>query len=126
MAPHLLHPKDIQVRLGHCSITETMDTYGHPFPDSGDGGRGAIDAAFHGPDPAQSPDKGTQNTHQRRSQRVGRTSRPVSRVLSLARTRTGDHPSGTAVAGGLVRSTCRLGRAALERLHSDDASAATS
>src|SRR5687767_565072 len=27
----------------------------------------------------------------------------------------GDHPSGTAVAGGLVRSTRELGRAALER-----------
>ena len=28
----------------------------------------------------------------------------------------GDHPSATAVASGLVRSTRRLGRAALERL----------
>src|SRR4029079_3802717 len=51
--------------------------------------------------------------------RGGRARRPVSRVLSSARTRTGDHPSGTAVASGLVRSTCELGRAALERSHSD-------
>jgi hypothetical protein len=34
----------IQVRLGHATITETMDTYGHLFPDSEDLGRGAIDA----------------------------------------------------------------------------------
>jgi integrase len=36
----------IQARLGHASITETMDTYGHLFPDSEDLGRGAIDAAL--------------------------------------------------------------------------------
>jgi integrase len=41
-----LNPKVIQVRLGHASITETMDTYGHLFPDSEDLGRGTIDAAF--------------------------------------------------------------------------------
>jgi integrase len=36
----------IQARLGHASITETMDTYGHLFPDAEDLGRGAIDAAL--------------------------------------------------------------------------------
>jgi hypothetical protein len=36
----------IQVRLGHATITETMDTYGHLFPDAEDLGRGAIDAIF--------------------------------------------------------------------------------
>jgi len=41
-----LHPKEIQVRLGHASITETMDTYGHLFPDSEESGRGAIQGAF--------------------------------------------------------------------------------
>ena len=41
----------------------------------------------------------------------GGTSQPVSRILCQPRL-TGDHPSGTAVAGGLVRSTRRLGRAA--------------
>jgi Phage integrase family len=39
-----LNPKVIQARLGHATIAETMDTYGHLFPDSGDLGRGAIDA----------------------------------------------------------------------------------
>jgi integrase len=41
-----LHPKEIQVRLGHASITETMDTYGHLFPDSEESGRGAIQGAL--------------------------------------------------------------------------------
>lgn len=41
-----LNPKVIQVRLGHASITETMDTYGHLFPDSEDLGRGTIDTAL--------------------------------------------------------------------------------
>ncbi|WP_448613344.1 tyrosine-type recombinase/integrase [Modestobacter sp. URMC 112] len=38
-----LHPKAIQARLGHATIAETMDTYGHLFPDSEDHGRGALD-----------------------------------------------------------------------------------
>ena len=41
-----LHPKVIQARLGHATIAETMDTYGHLFPDSEDPGRGAIDDAL--------------------------------------------------------------------------------
>jgi len=41
-----LNPKMIQARLGHATITETMDTYGHLFPDAEDVGRGAIDAIF--------------------------------------------------------------------------------
>jgi hypothetical protein len=41
-----LNPKVIQARLDHATITETMDTYGHLFPDSEDLGRGAIDAIF--------------------------------------------------------------------------------
>jgi integrase len=39
-----LHPKEIQVRMGHATIGETMDTYGHLFPNAEDSGRGAIDA----------------------------------------------------------------------------------
>ena len=35
-----LNPKAIRARLGHASITETMDTYGHLFPDAEDLGRG--------------------------------------------------------------------------------------
>ena len=41
-----LNPKVIQARLGHASITETMDTYGHLFPDAEDLGRGTIDAVL--------------------------------------------------------------------------------
>jgi hypothetical protein len=41
-----VNPKVIQARLGHATITETMDTYGHLFPDAEDLGRGAIDAIF--------------------------------------------------------------------------------
>jgi integrase len=45
-----LHPKIIQTRLGHATIKETMDTYGHLFPDAEDAGRGAIDAMFARPE----------------------------------------------------------------------------
>ena len=50
-----------------------------------------------------------------------RTGWPVGRVLSpgFLRRPVGDHPSRTTVAGGLVRSTRELGRAALERSLSD-------
>ena len=41
-----LNPKVIQARLGHATITETMDTYGHLFPDAEDLGRGVIDTIF--------------------------------------------------------------------------------
>ena len=44
--PGNVNPKVIQARLGHATITETMDTYGHLFPDAEDLGRGAIDAIF--------------------------------------------------------------------------------
>jgi hypothetical protein len=41
-----LQPKAIHARLGHATIAETMNTYGHLFPDADDLGRGAIDTAF--------------------------------------------------------------------------------
>jgi integrase len=41
-----LNPKVIQARLGHAAIAETMDTYGHLFPDSEDLGRGAVESAL--------------------------------------------------------------------------------
>ncbi len=41
-----LHPKAIQTRLGHASITETMDVYGHLFPEHEEAGRGFLDAAL--------------------------------------------------------------------------------
>jgi integrase len=41
-----LNPKVIQARMGHATMAETMDTYGHLFPDSEDLGRGAVDDAL--------------------------------------------------------------------------------
>ncbi|GAA0998335.1 site-specific integrase [Nocardiopsis tropica] len=38
-----VNPKAIQHRMGHASITETFDTYGHLFPEHEELGRGAID-----------------------------------------------------------------------------------
>ena len=38
-----LNPKIIQARLGHATLAETMDTYGHLFADTEDLGRTAID-----------------------------------------------------------------------------------
>ncbi len=38
------HPKAIQERLGHSSITVTLDTYGHLMPGMGDALAGALDA----------------------------------------------------------------------------------
>jgi integrase len=43
-----LNPNVIQSRLGHATIAETMDTYGHLFPDSEDLGRGAVESALAG------------------------------------------------------------------------------
>jgi len=36
----------IEQRLGHATMAETMDTYGHLFPDASEHGRGALDAIF--------------------------------------------------------------------------------
>jgi integrase len=47
---HGLHPKTVQARLGHATMAETMDTYGHLFPDADDHGRGALDTVFDGGD----------------------------------------------------------------------------
>ncbi len=38
------HPKAIQVRLGHSSISITMDRYGHLLPSVDDALAGALDA----------------------------------------------------------------------------------
>ena len=43
-----LHPRVIQARLGHASISETMDTYGHLFPDSDEETSLALDRLFGG------------------------------------------------------------------------------
>jgi hypothetical protein len=41
-----LSPKIIQARLGHATLAETMDTYGHLFADAEDLGRTAVDQAL--------------------------------------------------------------------------------
>lgn len=41
-----VHPKVLQERLGHASITETMDTYGHLYPSGIEVGRGTVDAHY--------------------------------------------------------------------------------
>ncbi|MFI7044756.1 tyrosine-type recombinase/integrase [Streptosporangium sandarakinum] len=48
-----LNPKVIQSRLGHATIAETMDTYGHLFPDDEDLGRGAIESMIISAQPEQ-------------------------------------------------------------------------
>lgn len=37
------NPKAIQRWLGHRSITETFDTYGHLWPEDGDSGRAVVE-----------------------------------------------------------------------------------
>jgi integrase len=44
-----VHPRVIQARLGHKSIVETMDTYGHLFPDARDETTQALDRVFGPP-----------------------------------------------------------------------------
>jgi integrase len=53
-----LHPKTIQARLGHASITETLDTYGHLFPQSEEDGRGVLDRALSRRSPGLAADSG--------------------------------------------------------------------
>ena len=40
--------KTVQHRLGHQSATETLDTYGHLWPDSDDETRAAVDHVLAG------------------------------------------------------------------------------
>ena len=59
-----LNPKVIQSRAGHATLAETMDTYGHLFPDSGELGRGVIEAALSSvpvPDEDDSDQDGASN-----------------------------------------------------------------
>ncbi|MEA2503045.1 MAG: hypothetical protein QOG36_88 [Actinomycetota bacterium] len=41
------HPKEIQARLGHASITTSLNTYGHLWPSLGAQLDEAMDRAFH-------------------------------------------------------------------------------
>ena len=76
-----LNPKVIQARLGHATITETIDTYGHLFPDAEDLGRGAIDAIFTMPLTEQGRNQESQLPLRTRSAAYEGVSRPVGRVL---------------------------------------------
>ena len=40
------HPKVVQSLLGHCSITQTMDTYSHVLPGMGDVAATALEEAL--------------------------------------------------------------------------------
>jgi integrase len=40
------HPKEIQARLGHASITTTLDRYGHLFPSLGSQLDESLELAF--------------------------------------------------------------------------------
>src|SRR3954469_22594612 len=79
--PASICPKAIQSRLGHPTMTETMDTYGHLFPDAEDHGRGALDTLFS---EAAAPHACPERVADQRPRRSGegqRTSRPVRRGL---------------------------------------------
>ena len=43
-----VHPKVVQARLGHATLSETMDTYAHLFHDTEDLGSLAVDKALAG------------------------------------------------------------------------------
>jgi integrase len=47
--------KTVQVRLGHASASETLDTYSHLWPDSADRTRAAIDSVLGAPDADEHP-----------------------------------------------------------------------
>lgn len=40
--------KVVQARLGHATASETLDTYSHLWPDSGEQTRAAVDAVLRG------------------------------------------------------------------------------
>lgn len=50
-----VHPKAIQVRLGHSSITVTMDRYGHLMPSAFEGVGERLEALFQGNNKATQP-----------------------------------------------------------------------
>ncbi len=54
-----LYPKVVQARLRHATLAETMDRYGHLFPDHEAQGRGALDRAFAVGVPQECPAAGS-------------------------------------------------------------------
>lgn len=53
-----LHPRAIMARLGHASIVETMNTYGHLMPDADAGTRAAMASLFKAGDPPGTDQRG--------------------------------------------------------------------
>jgi hypothetical protein len=51
-----VHPKAIQARLGHASITTTLNVYGHLMPDAFSGVGAQLDALVQGTGEAQERD----------------------------------------------------------------------
>ncbi len=47
MAAAQAYPKYLQKQIGHSSIRVTLDTYGHLFPDAGEGTMRALEALVH-------------------------------------------------------------------------------
>jgi hypothetical protein len=70
--------KTVQSRLGHASAVETLDTYGHLWPDSDDRTRDAIDSVLGAESTADGNRFRLANTQFRN---LGRASWPVSRIL---------------------------------------------
>ena len=104
--------KVVQARLGHASAAETLDTLlapvaGQRRPDSGGGRRGSSRGLLCG---LRRWSSDITAGHGYVRDELACKPDSVAR-----RSRTGDHPSRTTVADGLVRSTRELGRAALER-----------
>ena len=89
--------KVVQARLGHASAMETLDTYGHLWPDSEDRTREAIETAFGGA--VFSAIEDSLRTVSNRLKRfpqaivVVTVSRPVGGILSGSRRSLGGHPS---------------------------------
>lgn len=62
------HPMVVKTRLGHASITTTMDRYGHLFPDADEALADALDATFRQAHPASTRPETPDVAHIRRSQ----------------------------------------------------------
>jgi hypothetical protein len=106
---------EVSRRLGHKSITTTVDLYGHLVPEASGRARDALDNAFRSARVCPQSARRYMILPKRRSAAgaAGELACRPGSVHPLAR--AGGHPSRAAVAGSLMRSTRELGRAALSR-----------
>ena len=88
------------------------DTYSHLWPDSDDRTRTAVDSVLSA-DSVRTKEVADDIIPSQGDMADESVGKPDSVSIVAGR---GDHPSATAVTSGLVRSTRRLGRAALKRL----------